>query len=253
MLVAIVALPLLLEDEPPPGSALAIRMARSVPVSPAVTAPQGAQPPVGAEPPPLLTPPPQAADPAHIGEAVESAPAAPHAVPHPAPEPAEPRPIEIEPAGTKPHADKPAAAAQAGPARTEPPRHEAASPRPAKPASEAAAKPSHPGSGIAKPPVAGNEPGKAVPAAPKDATKPPGVALPPPADHHFYVQLAALADAAKADELKNRAGKTGVSVFTDRVGALTRVRVGPFASREAALAAQQKLAGTGIPGQVIER
>lgn len=67
------------------------------------------------------------------------------------------------------------------------------------------------------------------------------------------VQLAALSDSAKASALKARAASAGLPAYTDKVGALTRVRVGPYASREAAVAAAVKLAENGMAGQVLTR
>jgi DedD protein len=65
------------------------------------------------------------------------------------------------------------------------------------------------------------------------------------------VQLAALKDAARAGELKKRAASAGLPAYTDRAGELTRVRVGPFGSREEAVAAAVKLAEIGLAGQVL--
>src|SRR5512143_1547630 len=69
----------------------------------------------------------------------------------------------------------------------------------------------------------------------------------------FVVQLAALSDGAKARELKARAALAGMPVYTDAVGNLTRVRVGPYATREAAVAAAAKLAENGMTGQVLAK
>ena len=46
------------------------------------------------------------------------------------------------------------------------------------------------------------------------------------------VQLAALSDADKAQALKARVAKLGLPAYTDAVGSLTRVRVGPYPTRE---------------------
>ncbi len=67
----------------------------------------------------------------------------------------------------------------------------------------------------------------------------------------FVVQLAALSDAAKANDLKARAAQTGFPSYTDTAGNLTRVRVGPFPSRAAAVAAALKRAERGMAGQVV--
>ena len=67
------------------------------------------------------------------------------------------------------------------------------------------------------------------------------------------MQLAALSDAAKARALVARAAKAGLPAYTDTVGKLTRVRVGPYSSREAAVAAAVKLAENGIYGQITAK
>lgn len=69
----------------------------------------------------------------------------------------------------------------------------------------------------------------------------------------FVVQLAALSDAGRARALQTRAAKTGLPAYTDKVGTLTRVRVGPFATREDAMAAVVRLAESGIAGQVLSQ
>lgn len=86
------------------------------------------------------------------------------------------------------------------------------------------------------------------PAAPKPA---PQASAKPAATSKFVVQLAALKDAARAGELKKRAASSGLPAYTDRAGELTRVRVGPFGSREEAVAAAVKLAEIGLTGQIL--
>jgi DedD protein len=109
------------------------------------------------------------------------------------------------------------------------------------------------------------EPAPPRPQPPKAAPKPASKAVPRPASATappartvaagatFVVQLAALSDAAKADALKNRVAKVGLPAYTDALGKLTRVRVGPYASREAAVAAAAKLAENGLNGQVVPK
>ena len=184
-LLAVIALPLLLEDEPPPTSALSVHMAE-------VPAPV----------------PEQAAAPVSAAESASSMPSQPARPPEPT-KPAEPaKPV----------------------ARPEP-KPEA---EPAKP-----------------------EPVKAEPAKPQ--SKPHPVAAPVPqkkpaaASEMFVVQLAALSDGAKARELKARAALAGLPSYTDTVGSLTRVRVGPYPTREAAEAAAGRLAENGMTGQVLAK
>ncbi|MDP2252659.1 MAG: SPOR domain-containing protein, partial [Thiobacillus sp.] len=69
----------------------------------------------------------------------------------------------------------------------------------------------------------------------------------------YVVQLAALSDAARAQALKTRAAAAGLPAYTDKLGALTRVRVGPYPSREAAVAAAVKLAENGMTGQILTK
>lgn len=73
----------------------------------------------------------------------------------------------------------------------------------------------------------------------------------------FMVQLAALSDPAKADALKARLSASGITARFSKVetskGEVTRVRVGPFASREEADAALRRLAKAGVTGIVVSK
>ena len=60
-------------------------------------------------------------------------------------------------------------------------------------------------------------------------------------------------DPTKARELKARAALAGLPTYTDTVGSLTRVRVGPYPTREAAEAAAGRLAENGMTGQVLAK
>jgi len=171
-LLAVIVLPLLLEDEPPPASDLAVRMAAMPELAPATEPPPPKPVSVPEEP---LQPVPEPAKPEPVAKA----------------EPPKPAPVKSEPA---PPAPKPA---------------------PAKPVVKPAAK---------------------------------------PAAEPYVVQLAALSDAAKAEALKARAAAVGLPAYTDTLGKLTRVRVGPFATREAAVAAAVKLAENGMTtAQVVTK
>lgn len=106
------------------------------------------------------------------------------------------------------------------------------------------------------------EPSKPAPAAkpeppkpaPRPAAKPVAPQAKPAADSEVYVvQLAALSDASKANALKARVAKAGLPAYTDKVGSLTRVRVGPFPTRDAAADAAVKLAEKGMSGQILAR
>jgi DedD protein len=91
--------------------------------------------------------------------------------------------------------------------------------------------------------------------APKPAaeTKPAPPAAPPVAQPagRFVVQIGAFAEASAVRDVRSKAEKAGLATFTQTVstadGQRTRVRVGPFVSREEAekAAAQAKAAGLG--------
>ena len=75
----------------------------------------------------------------------------------------------------------------------------------------------------------------------------------PPHDG-FAVQLAAFADDKGANALAGRLKKAGYAAYTEPLktskGTLWRVRVGPYPSREAAVAARDKLKTEGQSGIV---
>ena len=88
-----------------------------------------------------------------------------------------------------------------------------------------------------------------APDAPKSAHEPA------PAPHDgFAVQLAAFADDRGANSLAGRLKKSGYAAYTEPLktskGTLWRVRVGPYPSRDAALAARDKLKTEGQSGIV---
>ena len=130
----------------------------------------------------------------------------------------------------------------------------------------------------AKPPPKADTPARAVPApeakpaaksAPPpaaDAAAPPsapakaeptaaaGASPAPAAPSGFAVQLAAFADDKGANALANRLRKAGYTAYTEAVqtsrGTLWRVRVGSYPTREAAVAARDKLKAEGHSGIV---
>jgi DedD protein len=74
----------------------------------------------------------------------------------------------------------------------------------------------------------------------------------------FVVQLGVFADKENAKKLEARLAKAGVEHYSESVsaggGEQTRVRAGPYPSREAAEQAREKLKGMGLaPGPVIAR
>ena len=90
----------------------------------------------------------------------------------------------------------------------------------------------------------------------KTAAKPASEAANPGTDgKRFSVQLAALSDPEKVDALKSKLAAAGVNARFSKVqtskGEVTRVRVGPFPSREEADAALRRLAKAGVTGIVV--
>ena len=78
------------------------------------------------------------------------------------------------------------------------------------------------------------------------------------ADQTWAVTLDAFSDAKNVRQLQSRLSAAGVKSYTEPVktskGELTRVRAGPFASREAAEKARAKLEAMGLkPGAVASR
>ena len=91
----------------------------------------------------------------------------------------------------------------------------------------------------------------------KTESKPSSVDTPKPVIEKpaaaFVVQLGAFSHVDKTVELKNRVDDLGLHSYTDRSGDLTRLRVGPFSSREAAIEAAEKLSANGVKGQVMPK
>ncbi len=121
------------------------------------------------------------------------------------------------------------------PAAAKPAAKDVARPVPQEPPKPAAKEPAKP---VAKPAV--GDPSPAVPAA-----------------EAFVVQVAALADVDKAKALQDTIARTGLKTYTEVVaiakGNVTRVRVGPYASREAAEKAREQLKGIGLDGKVVPK
>lgn len=131
------------------------------------------------------------------------------------------------------------------------PEPEARTAQPPAPKPKAEPQPPKPKANESRPPEPAAKP--EVKPVVKVVTPTPAEAVPAASGKAYVVQLAALADAAKAQTLKTRAAEAGLPTYTDTVGKLTRVRVGPFATHEAATAAALKLANNGMPGQVVAK
>ena len=74
---------------------------------------------------------------------------------------------------------------------------------------------------------------------------------------NYVVQVAALADAAKARQLQKQMSGAGLKTYTEvvstKTGEITRVRAGPYATREAAEKARAQLKKAGLDGQVVAK
>ena len=68
----------------------------------------------------------------------------------------------------------------------------------------------------------------------------------------FVLQVAALSDQNKVNELRERLKQAGISSYTQKApsGEVTRVRVGPFSSKEEAEKVRAKLQGMGLAGRL---
>jgi DedD protein len=99
----------------------------------------------------------------------------------------------------------------------------------------------------------------AVKPAEKPVAKPVAPAKAPekPATGAFVIQVAALANADNAKQLQDKLAASGVKAYTDTVkganGTLTRVRVGPFGSREEADKALARVKKLGVDGKVVPK
>ncbi len=71
----------------------------------------------------------------------------------------------------------------------------------------------------------------------------------------YVVQVAALNDAAKAKQIQDQIEAAGVKSYTEAVptrkGNVTRVRAGPFATRDEAENVRDKLKGMGLNGNLV--
>ncbi|MYM38291.1 SPOR domain-containing protein [Duganella qianjiadongensis] len=84
----------------------------------------------------------------------------------------------------------------------------------------------------------------------KPAAKPAAAAV--DGNQKFVLQVAALADHDKVEELRDKLKKAGISSFTEKTpsGDRTRVRVGPFSNKDEAEKVRTKLASMGLSGRV---
>ncbi len=234
LVVGVVGFPMLFETQP-----------RPLPMDTPILLPQSAAPRIAAAPvvpslKPLPAPPPDAGNeaPAPSAAAIDSGPAkAPAKGPDPTvpvavPAPVSP-PVAAKPAVVKPEPVKPE------PVKPEPAKAEPAKPDPPKPAP-------------ARPEAAKPEPSKADPAkAPPAAAQDPAAA----AGGRFVVQVGAFTDADRLRAARQKLEKQGIKTYTQEIqtaaGKSTRVRVGPYATRQEADAVASKIKAGGMQANIL--
>jgi len=180
-----------------------------------------------------------------LGEKSRSADSAPSAAAKPVPTPKSPDAATAAAAKQSstapPESKKPST--DAAPVASQPPAKEATPPAPTQDTSSSDA--ANPSRAVAAPSVK-----PASEANPPAATEAAKGAKPPSAA--FSVQLAAFSDDKGANALANRLKKAGHPAYTEPYassqGTLWRVRVGPYATRDAAEAARTKLKADGQNG-----
>ena len=73
----------------------------------------------------------------------------------------------------------------------------------------------------------------------------------------FVVQVAALADTSRVKQLQKQMAGAGIKTYTEvvttKAGEVTRVRAGPYATREAAESARTQLRKAGLDGKVVPK
>lgn len=91
----------------------------------------------------------------------------------------------------------------------------------------------------------------------KEKTKPPAQAAAPAKGTSWVVQVAALNDAAKAKQVQEQMTAAGITTYTELLptahGSVTRVRAGPYKTREEADKARDRLKGLGLGGNVVPK
>ena len=113
-------------------------------------------------------------------------------------------------------------------------------------------------------PAAEKEKGPARPEGKPDAVKTPVKTAAPGENakkvkpgEQYVVQVIAVSDAEKAKEIRQKISGAGIKSYTEVVktakGDVTRVRAGPFATREAAEKAQKRLQTIGFNGKVAAK
>lgn len=69
----------------------------------------------------------------------------------------------------------------------------------------------------------------------------------------FVVQIGAFSESSKASAIAVELKKRGMQAYTEKAGTMTRVRIGPFATRDDAEAVAQRTKAGGFGGSVMSR
>jgi DedD protein len=241
LVVGVIVFPLLFETQPRPVAV----------DTPIVTARESAVPAPKAPNSPNATPAAPRPLPPDAGVEVQGAASAPLASAGDAPAPTSSPSPAVTAAATAARA--PAVASAPAGLRA---AASAPAPKPAAPTAAAertAAKPAAAASKPAAPRAADGERAQAALAARPD--KAPAAAPAAAANGRFVVQVGAFTDPATLREARARVEKLGLKTYTQVIegdaGKRTRVRVGPFATREEATAAAARLKAAGLPGNVL--
>jgi DedD protein len=160
----------------------------------------------------------------------------------------EPRPTQpVAPIPSKDNAPPLPAPAPAPPVAKAPVADPAKVPEATKAAEARQASPEPPKSAVAK--------AAAPSAAVHASTQTPTPTKAAPTLEGFAVQVGAFRDEAKLKQARDKLAAAGVVHYTERLdspgGALTRLRAGPFATREAAESAQASLKRVALEGKVV--
>jgi DedD protein len=106
-------------------------------------------------------------------------------------------------------------------------------------------------------PETATPPKAAKPKAPAKTAAKTAKPAPKAAGGTFVIQVIALADAEKAQRMQGQIAAAGIKSYTEVVktvkGDVTRVRAGPFATREAAEKAREQLKSLGMNGNITTR
>ena len=95
---------------------------------------------------------------------------------------------------------------------------------------------------------------KSIPPAIKPQPAPPPAPAATPKLEGFAVQVGAFKDETKLTQAREKIAAAGIKHYTERLdaqGGLTRLRAGPFPTREAAEAAQATLKRSALDGKVV--